>query len=207
MYEEALIVFFKTPEIGKVKTRLASSLGDELALNIYKEMLISVIQTSLSWAEASPGRLVLPFGFGSPVSWHQYGIKTGHRQVGADLGFKMQHAMQFGLRVANKVSIIGTDNPDLSVNDIELAFSKLDEKDVVFGPCEDGGYYLMGANKMLPTLLWDLPWSTEETLKLLCRRCEGHKLSLGFLDTKTDIDTLEDLETHQFATHIWKTVT
>jgi len=200
---EALIVFFKTPRKNEVKTRLALDLGADVALTLYREMLVQIMQTAQTWSEKKKGRLVFKFGHGDPSDWLESGIQ-GIRQIGADLGQRMQRAMALGLRHARKVAIIGTDSPDLQVETIEKAFLDLEKKDVIFGPCLDGGYYLMACRQLPPTLLWELPWSSAETLQRVCRRCEGHHLTLGFLETKIDIDTLEDLKFHNYKPHLWK---
>ena len=199
MFNQALVVFFKTPVLGKVKTRLAASIGNEDALLVYKKMLQKVLRTAYYWEELHHGRVVFPFGYGETSSWSSFGVKRGQQQHGKDLGLKMQNAMRFALTKANRVGIIGTDNPDLRVDEISKAFEKLNKADVTFGPCYDGGYYLMACRELPPTLLWDLPWSSEQTLDRLLRRCEGYHLKYNFLDKKRDIDTLEDLKSVSFA--------
>jgi rSAM/selenodomain-associated transferase 1 len=202
LQDQALIIFFKTPVLGRVKTRLASEIGNKKALLIYELMLRQVISSSKKWAERGENRLLLPFGNGDPQSWRKYGIENGFQQIGSDLGLKMQHAMQFALQKAKQVAIIGTDSPDILPMEIEQAFLQLSRADVSFGPCLDGGYYLMACNKLPPTLLWDLPWSCSTTLARLRNRCEGHHLSMDQLDMKRDIDTLEDLISHRFGENI-----
>ena len=202
MYDQALVIFFKTPVLGGVKTRLAQDIGELKALLVYERMLIQVMNMAKKWVKGGRNRLILPFGSGSSSTWKDYGIEEGFQQIGQDLGLRMQRAMSFALSKAKQVAIIGTDSPDLISEDIERAFLQLKTADLSFGPCYDGGYYLMACHKMPPTLLWDLPWSSEETLKRLQWRCEGHHLSMKSLDQKRDIDTLDDLKSHNFAKDI-----
>lgn len=203
MYDRALVVFFKTPVLGRVKTRLASKIGEDRALVVYKRMLKQVISIAKNWSFQTPNSCVLFFGSGEPRSWNEFGVDHGIQQVGADLGMRMQRAMQFAFQKAREVAIIGTDTPHLSTSDIDRAFEQLKQVDVSFGPCPDGGYYLMACRKLPPTLLWDLPWSSDKTLERLRYRCEGHHLSMNQIDIKRDIDTLEDMKSLNFAKDIW----
>lgn len=204
LHHQALVIFFKTPVLGKVKTRLAYEIGETKALKVYERMLHQVISMAKNWADRDPYRIIFPFGSGNSQNWHAYGIEHGHQQIGSDLGEKMQRAMQFALQNAKQVAIIGTDSPDLTPEDIEAAFRQLQHADVSFGPCHDGGYYLMACEKLPPTLLWELPWSSAKTLERLRNRCEGHHLSMSQLEVKRDIDTLEDLNSHGFAQDVLK---
>ena len=114
-------------------------------------------------------------------------------QVGNDLGERMINAFHelFNLGY-KKCIIVGSDLFDLQSKHIEEAFDKLGESDVVIGPAEDGGYYLLGLKKIVPALFSNKNWGTktvlEDTLKDLT------KFSIDFIETLNDIDTIQDLE-------------
>lgn len=194
MYEELVIVFFKTPALGQVKTRLAASVGEAKALRYYQAMLMDLKKNVQIWESEGRGRKVLFFGNVRSEDWQKLGLVKSSLQLDGDLGVKMQKAMREALTMAQKVLIIGTDSPELGKNDFDRCFKALDQFDAVLGPCEDGGYYMMGVKHMPPTLLWDLPWSSEKTLERVIQRLEGHHFKINLLELKSDIDTLEDLK-------------
>ncbi|MGQ3686008.1 MAG: TIGR04282 family arsenosugar biosynthesis glycosyltransferase [Candidatus Loosdrechtia sp.] len=88
--------------------------------------------------------------------------------------------------------IIGTDCPDVDVALIESAFEALQENDVVVGPCEDGGYYLLGMSKLVPGLFANISWSTHEVFRQTMKKIQENNLSCHVLKTLADIDTAED---------------
>ena len=98
--------------------------------------------------------------------------------------------------------IIGTDCPEIDATLIENAFDVLKEKDIVIGPCRDGGYYLLGMSRpvpvsfeqgFVPDLFMDIDWSTDRVFKQTMEKIQKNNLSCGILKTLVDIDTLEDL--------------
>lgn len=108
-------------------------------------------------------------------------------QVEGDLGGRMLAAID------GPTVIVGTDCPALSAADIDAAFAGLDEADVVLGPSEDGGYYLIGMTHAQPVLFGDMPWSTREVLPETRRRCEAAGLRRLELRELRDLDDLDDL--------------
>ena len=106
----------------------------------------------------------------------------------------MSAAFQEEFVDSTKVIIIGSDCAELSSEDIEAAFSKLRDHDVVFGPAEDGGYYLLGMNAMHEELFHEMPWSQEGLLEETLRKTSALGLSHYELPTKSDIDYWEDWE-------------
>ena len=93
-----------------------------------------------------------------------------------------------------KIILIGSDLPDISTEIIEKGFSELDKNKVVFGPAEDGGYYLVGMNKLQKSIFENKPWSEPELLKQTLNELEKQKTSFSLLQTLNDIDTFEDLK-------------
>ena len=102
----------------------------------------------------------------------------------------------------HNIIIIGTDCPEIDATLIENAFGVLKEKDIVVGPCKDGGYYLMGMSRLVPVsfeqgfisdLFVDIDWSTDRVFKQTMEKIQKNNLSCGILKTLVDIDTIEDL--------------
>lgn len=183
---EEIIVFIKNPELGKVKTRLAKTIGDEKALTIY----LRLIQHTLSELEKSNKQTHLFFSEFTDKNFigNNYSI-----QEGDDLGERMKNAFEKSLQKNNKVIIIGTDCPEISVEVIQKAFSVLEENEVVIGPALDGGYYLLGMKKMTPELFENVPWSTETVYKETVKILNELELTWKELPQLRDLDNEEDL--------------
>lgn len=184
----------RAPELGKVKTRLAATLGDEKALKIYKQLL----NYTLREANCALWESSIHFS-GSPKSdlnTYDFDIAT---QKGEDLGERMQNAFSLEFKNgANRVAMIGTDCAGLKLGHIERAFGMLKLHDIVIGPAKDGGYYLIAMNEPHAEILKDVPWSTEHVLEVTKVLAEENHLSLGLLEPLADVDTEEDLENYQW---------
>lgn len=186
--QNALILFVKNPVAGKVKTRLAKSIGAEQALRVYLELLEITKQVALQ--SDSKRYLYYSEAIDKQDDWDEVHFSK-QQQQGDDLGLRMQNAFKQTLVAGHgKVVIIGSDCPFISAELIDSAFKVLDEQDVVFGPAEDGGYYLMGMKKVHPELFEDLPWSTEKLLRITTQRLENIGLSYGLLPELFDVDDL-----------------
>ena len=92
-----------------------------------------------------------------------------------------------------KCIIIGTDCPEIDATLIENAFGVLKEKDIVIGPCKDGGYYLLGMSRPASDLFVDIDWSTDRVFEQTMEKIRENNLSCSILKTLVDIDTIEDL--------------
>ena len=186
--DSSLIIMAKPPIMGKVKTRLAKGIGDENALVVYQNLLghtlqiakKSSVEPTIFATEESP--------FFGECGFDQY------LQSDGDLGKRMELACRQMLSSVQKVIIIGTDCPDISHKHIDEANNLLDSHDVVFGPCEDGGYYLLGLKKPHKELFIDLPWSTDSLLALTMNRCEEAGIKTALLGELSDVDTIDDLK-------------
>lgn len=191
--EKLVIVFAKNPELGKCKTRLAKSTGDEKALEVYKEL---IKHTAKTLSKVKADRAV----FYSEEIQHQdfWDARVFQKQVQTKghLGQKMQAAFEWGFAQGySKICIVGSDLYDLQSSDVDKAFQELEQNDLVFGPAKDGGYYLMGMNQFYEKAFQDKAWSTEVVLQKTLEDLQG--LSIALLDTKTDIDTLENALEHE----------
>ena len=189
---KVLLIFIKNPEAGKVKTRLAKSIGDDKALQVYKELL----EKTISVAKRTDVRRQVWY---SSFIDYEDEITTDkfekYLQSGSNLGERMKNAFQqvFEEGVERAV-IIGSDCPSLNKKIVKNAFDRLKEKDLVIGPSEDGGYYLLGMNRYYETLFEDIEWSTESVLESTLQKAESNRLKVFQLPILNDIDNLEDLK-------------
>lgn len=191
MQKDTLIIFVKNPELGKVKTRLAATLGEKKALKIYQQLLGHTCDIS---SKVTANKTVF---YSSFIPEHDIWTDAGFeqaKQYGKDLGEKMLNAFENKFQNSHrKVVIIGSDCNELSTPIIEQAFSALDFVDIVIGPALDGGYYLLGMKELNKNLFQNIPWSTESVLEETVGRINTQKLSFLLLKTLSDIDTEEDL--------------
>jgi rSAM/selenodomain-associated transferase 1 len=188
---EVLLIFVKNPEKGKVKTRLARTIGDQEALAVYKKLL----KTTKSVAD--PLQVTKQVWYSAYIGEQDMWSKGSYQkklQAGRDLGERMKNAFrkafdkQFG-----KVVIIGSDCAAISSEIIQQAFDALDNHQTVVGPSEDGGYYLLGMAECYPELFDVQEWSTDSVLEETLNQAQNMGLSLKLLPELNDIDTEEDL--------------
>ena len=184
------MIMAKRPSLGRVKTRLAASIGDGLALSLYEKMLSKTLHT----ASLSPYQVIISatgtgnYEFPSSV--------TLNEQVEGDLGLRMATAFQHSFEQFPSIPtvMIGTDCFELSLNGIEEAFKQLEQKDVVLGPSEDGGYYLIGMKTVHTEVFKEMQWSVDSVMEETRKRLHSAKLTFREVATLNDIDTLEDLK-------------
>jgi rSAM/selenodomain-associated transferase 1 len=183
MGNRTIIVFAKTPELGKVKTRIAAQLGDDNALQIYTRLL----QYTFAVLErVTYKKIVYYTGKGPQDYWK--GLET-KQQGNGDLGNRMNIAFEEVLNEENMSAIIiGTDCATLTTEIIASAFTALETKDLVIGPASDGGYYLLGMKKNHPTLFEQIDWSTEKVFEQTIEQAEKLSLQYHILPVLTDID-------------------
>lgn len=190
----SIIVFARFPSSGKVKTRLASTAGNDFAVAFYKHVAENIISSAsrisnaykyIFYSDANEKEAV--------INWLG-GKYFFCEQEGDDLGSRMKNAFNkvFGLG-ANKALIIGTDIPDLSQKIIEEAIAALDTNDIVIGPSNDGGYYLLGMKNYAPQLFEGIHYSTEKVFSETKNKIENLGLSCYVLKPLHDIDTEADL--------------
>lgn len=191
MSKGVIKVFIKNLEVGKVKTRLAASIGNEDALNIY-EKLISFTRKTVSEINADK-----EIWYSSYVDddddWESH-IYIKYKQKGNDLGERMKYAFSdsFLNDKEAKVLLIGSDCAELTAEILEEAFQKLEKNDIVLGPAVDGGYYLIGMSKFYPSIFEKVSWSTSEVLDQTIEKAKEQGLRYALLKELHDVDTLED---------------
>jgi len=189
---KAIIVFVKNPELGKVKSRLAKSIGEEGSLKVYKYLLEF---THRIIKDADADQLFL-FHNEQLIEANTWQILNCENQVqtNGSLGNKMENAFEFVfLKGFNKVVILGSDCLEITSKIINESFSKLESTDVVIGPAKDGGYYLLGLNKLVPSLFNDMPWSEPHLFEETIKKIEKDKFNYKLLPILSDVDYLEDL--------------
>ena len=188
-----LIIFVKNIILGKVKTRLAKTIGDAGAFRIYRE-LVAITKKQASNVKAD--RHIYFSDVIIPTGWEQ---DEKFVQEGEDLGQKMKNAFQHGFNSGyEKIVLIGSDLPTISKEMIEHGFKDLETHDVVLGPASDGGYYLIGLSKMNTSVFNNKPWSQSSLLNVTLQQLSEQKRSISLLDTFNDIDTFEDLIASDF---------
>ena len=189
MSKSLLIVFVKNIILGKVKTRLAKTVGDNLAFEVYKE-LVDITEDCSKKVDADKH-----IYFSDVVINSKWVNDLKFVQEGKTLGDRMKKAFNNGFGQGyEKIILIGSDLPDISPEIIEESFSVLDQTDVVFGPAEDGGYYLVGMNKPNNFIFENKPWSESKLLKETLEELEEQKTNYSLLKMLNDIDTVEDLK-------------
>ncbi len=191
MSDRLLIIFSKNPVAGRVKTRLAASIGDPEALRVY-ETLRGLTEKATSGADAE--KAIFYSDFIPETDLFLTGNVTAHLQDGADLGERMHRAFLKGFELGfGRVVLIGTDCPDLSTFLIDRAFECLTGDEAVMGPARDGGFYLVGLSRPFPELFLDRIWSTPEVLNDSLRIVREHRAGCALLPALSDIDTIDDL--------------
>jgi rSAM/selenodomain-associated transferase 1 len=186
-----LIIFVKNPVAGKVKTRLAATIGDQRALSVYLNLMRHTREVAL----ASPvsRHLFYDQELNTEDAWsNQDFIKDV--QVDGDLGKRMEVAFQTTLSQNEKAVIIGSDCPEINPEIIASAFKRLDLADLVIGPTYDGGYYLLGMKALHKELFSEMPWSTESVYAETINRITEKGLLYSVCPTLSDMDNEDDLK-------------
>jgi len=189
--DNAIIVFVKNPELGNVKTRLAKTIGDQKALEIYLALCNYTRQLLL---DIECDRYL--FYDQSIIIDDEWSEDFFHKklQSNGDLGDRMSHAFTKVIDKHEKVIIIGSDCPQIQKAHVELAFDSLDETDLVIGPSLDGGYYLLGMKEQHSFLFHGMPWSKSSLYGECLRKIFSRNKTLTELDYLTDVDHEEDLK-------------
>ncbi|MFI5134354.1 MAG: TIGR04282 family arsenosugar biosynthesis glycosyltransferase [Chitinophagales bacterium] len=191
MGQELLIIFVKNPVPGKVKTRLAKTMGAEKALQIYNELLEHThrITKKLPMDKA--------VYYSDEVTMGDIWDKGNFEkmvQEGSDLGKRMLNAFKNSFQKGyRKVVIIGSDNFEITSKIILEAFESIPQNNFVIGPTHDGGYYLIGMMALHASLFKNKKWSSDGVLQDTLIDIRNMNGSYKLLPELTDIDTEEDL--------------
>jgi rSAM/selenodomain-associated transferase 1 len=197
---QRLLVFARLPERGRVKTRLAESIGDDAALVAYETMLRDLLtsigksspemEIEILWAptESANGES-LTRAFGDLPTAMQTGATLGDR-------LSMAFSERFFFHATQKIIAIGVDDPSLPRTLIDNAFALLDSCEWVIGPAEDGGYYLIGCRAAAfdPTIFENVAWGTASVFAATIGKIAESQNSVAVLPVRWDVDVVEDWE-------------
>ena len=198
----------KWPRFGFCKTRLSKDIGKRNALRIQNKLLNHTLSVSNYLKEQGLAEIsiaITGIGLNSSKRWcKDLGINNFYFQGKGGLGEKMKRQILKSRRDSKNfhkknIIFIGTDLPNLSHMDIVKTISKLESKDVILGPSNDGGYWLIAfserfisKNNYLPFI--NIKWSSNDVLKKTIDNLSQKKIKIDFLDTKVDIDTVQDID-------------
>lgn len=197
---QRLLVFARLPELGRVKTRLAASIGDERALAVYEAMLADVLagigasseetEIEILWAPADSAN-------GDALT-RAFGDRSVAMQTGATLGDRLSMAFseRFFFHRTQKIVAIGVDEPAITRELIDHAFALLDSCEWVVGPATDGGYYLIGCRAAaFDVAIFDgIAWGTSDVLDATVSKIAAANATMAELPQRSDIDVAEDLD-------------
>lgn len=197
MSDTALVILARYPELGKLKTRLARSIGDHEALCLYRAFLTDLAQRfagqecNLHWTY-TPAESDFPTFVATLAP-----TLTQHMQCfpqeGPDLAARMHHACKWTYeRAFQRTIIITSDSPHISLNIVASARKALEEFDMVLGPALDGGYYLIAMRKPYD-LFTGIPMSTSAVAQKTIELATNQGLTTHLLEPLLDIDELPDL--------------
>jgi hypothetical protein len=190
-----VIVMAKRPAPGATKTRLIPALSDEQAAALYECFL----RDTLDIVRAVPGvtrTIAYPPGDGLHYFRQLAGDFELAPQIGATLGQRLAYVLGECLgRGQTPAVAMSSDSPTLPVEHVLRALAWLAEGgvDVVLGPCEDGGYYLIGLTVPRPRLLLGVEMSTPHVLADTLALAAEDGLKAGLLPPWYDVDAAEDL--------------
>ncbi len=188
-FRPVVIAMLKAPQPGLVKTRLAREVGAEPAVAIYRRLVEH--QLSAVPAEWCMEVHFAPANAAAEMQQWLGSQYTYFPQLGDDLGERLIHAIAGAFdRGATVGIIIGGDCPGLDSTCMRDAWRALRSVDVVLGPALDGGYYLIGLRRPVPSLFRGIPWSSSTVLEATEQRIHEAGLSHVLLEAKEDVDDL-----------------
>lgn len=191
-----MVVFARVPEPGRVKTRLAATIGDDAACEVYRAMGAHIV-SALTRDEARPYDVRVSFtpreGEGAMRAWLPSADSYG-AQVEGDLGVRMAHEVSRAFGEGwSAVVLVGTDCLAVDGARVRESLDALTRGcDAVIGPAHDGGYYLLAMSRELP-VFEGVPWSTEVVAEVTRARLRGAGVRWSELAVERDVDTAEDL--------------
>jgi len=186
-----LVIFVKAPAPGRVKTRLAQSIGEEEACAAYRE-LVERLLANLSELRDVELRFAPDEASGELGPWLQEKWELAPQGTG-DLGERLARAFREKFDEGiSRVVVIGSDCPYVTTEDIETGWRALEAHDVVLGPALDGGYWLIGMRSMHEVLFREVPWSGPAVLGTTLARAGEAGLSVALLRKLSDVDDAVD---------------
>jgi uncharacterized protein len=192
MERELLIIFYRNPELGRVKSRLAEAIGEEKALAVYLKL---AAHTRLIASRLEADKVVCYSEYVDTEDNWLSEIFYKDLQTGSDLGERMAHAFEkaFG-KGYRSVCLIGTDCPEITTAIVQEAFTRLADHDAVIGPAVDGGYYLIGFKRPVNSVFKNKLWSTDTVFNDTMSDFRKENLRVHLLPVLSDIDEEKDLK-------------
>jgi rSAM/selenodomain-associated transferase 1 len=191
---KAIVIMAREPEPNRVKTRLMPPLSPGDASRIYESFLLDKIENIKAIREVDR------FVAYTPETSRNYfeGIIPSEfnliAQKGKDLGERLANVSDSLFKNGYYgIMMMDSDTPNLPSSYIISGLEALDENDLVVGPCEDGGYYLIGLSRQIPEIFQGIPWSTPDVTKTTIMKAQSGGRSLSLLKKWYDVDTIEDL--------------
>ena len=201
--QQGIIIFTRFPVPGLTKTRLIPALGPEGACRLHRELTERIVDQVRQLNKIYPLTIEIHFSGGNQeqmAGWLGRDYEYVIQQQG-NLGTRMRLAFEKGFRQGwRRVVLIGSDLPDLTSAIIREAFKRLAVHDLVLGPAQDGGYYLIGLNTCRPELFsYPMVWGSEEVLKNTLKTADRLGLKTALLVRLRDVDRPEDLTASIFG--------
>lgn len=188
---DLLLVFMKSPRPGFVKTRLAERLGAEPACEVYRNLTAGLLRRLQDYPNIEI-RISPDDAVSSHSDWLLRDCWRCQGQGEGDLGRRLTRA--FGKSFAagrRKVMAIGSDCPYVETTHLRDGFERLISATVVLGPALDGGYWLIGMNRYLPSLFEGISWGSAKVLKQTLQRTAALGVQAAMLETLEDVDDWE----------------
>ena len=191
--KKAIIIFTRVPEAGKTKTRMMPYFSGKQCAKLH-ECFLKDIKRECEKVDADVFVFCTPKGKEEKL-YPIFGKKTTYYfQSGETLGERMCNAMEAVFKKGYEASIlIGTDIPEIKAQDLNQAFFKLQENDIVFGPSMDGGYYLIGMKKLQKAVFEQQSYGHGEVLRNTVQQLTKRKYKVGYTRQLYDMDTRKDL--------------
>lgn len=197
MSDTALVVVARYPEPGKTKTRLARAIGEAEAARLYHAFLTDLARRfagktyALHWAY-TPAEVDYQ-AFVATLAPDQAHFMHSFPQQGADFGTRLHAAFQWThAQGFERTILIGSDSPHISRAIVASARAALDEVDVVLGPADDGGYYLIAMRKPYDVFS-GIPMSTSVVAEMTIAAAQRQNLTTRLIEPLFDVDELPDL--------------
>lgn len=191
----AIVIIAKEPKPGNVKTRLTPPLDPQTASKIYHGLLLDRIEQVESLRGADHILAYFPKSsqhFFENIILSSFTLLS---QKGKDLGERLANIFSDLFKDGyERIVIMDSDSPNLPSRHISEGLEILDKADLVLGPCEDGGYYLVGLSSNMPQIFQGIPWSTSRVTELTIKKAKELNKRISLLKEWYDVDTIEDLE-------------
>jgi len=190
--QATLCVFARAPVAGRVKSRLAETLGTGAALAAHVQLVEDTLARLVSIADVATELWLDDVEDAGGRRWARQWQLPLRQQKGGDLGARMHHALQSCLDANAVGMVVGTDCPAIDAGYVQSAARALDSHDVVLGPAQDGGYGLIGARRPVPELFRGIAWGSDAVLAQTLARAAVAGLDVAQLPQIWDVDTALD---------------